>query len=145
MKFKSLPNIAKSVLALGLITGLLMAQPAFASGKPFKKFTLLTTDDPKEEKPAKKNKIKSKTFTSLNNSSVKIYPDAIKRDIHVVAKDNEGKEIDFYVFDVEGTLVIQYKMKAKDHYRIAGLARGTYVYRVFNGDEETAAGNFEIR
>lgn len=145
MKFKSLPNIAKSVFALGLIIGLLMAAPAFASGKPFKKFTIMTNDDPKEEKPAKKTKFKSKSFTSLNNSSVKIYPDVVKRDMHVVAKENDGKEIDFYVFDVEGTLMIQYKMKAKDHYRIAGLARGTYVYRVFNGDEETATGNFEIR
>ena len=54
-------------------------------------------------------------------------------------------EIDFFVFDVEGTLVQHYKMKEKDHYRVSGLARGTYVYRVFNGDEESASGNFEIR
>jgi hypothetical protein len=36
-------------------------------------------------------------------------------------------------------------MKDKDHYKISGLARGTYVYRVFSGDEETAAGDFQIR
>ena len=65
--------------------------------------------------------------------------------MHVVAKDNDGKEIDFFVFDVEGSIVQHYKMKAKDHNKISGLARGKYVYRVFNGDEETAAGNFEIR
>lgn len=145
MKLTSFTKMAIPIMALGLITSLLLTHPVFASGKPFKKFTLLTNDDPKEEKPAKKNKVKSKNFTSLNNSSVKIYPDVIKRDMHVLAKDNNRREIDFYVFDVEGTLVIQYKMKAKDHYRITGLARGTYVYRVFNGDEETASGNFEIR
>ena len=65
--------------------------------------------------------------------------------MHVVAKDNDGKVIDFFVFDLQGTLMQNYKMNAKDHYRITGLARGTYVYRVFKGDEETAAGKFEIR
>jgi hypothetical protein len=48
-------------------------------------------------------------------------------------------------FDLQGTLLQNYKMNAKDHYRISGLAKGTYVYRVFNGDEETAAGKFDIR
>ena len=133
----------KIMLAIGVTTGMLAAQPVLASGKPFKKFNVLV-EDPKEDKPAKKNKAKTKTFASLNNSSVKIYPDILKRDMHVVAKDNNGTEIDFFVFDVEGSLVHHYKMKAKDHYRITGLARGTYVYRVFSGDEETAAGNFEI-
>jgi hypothetical protein len=92
-----------------------------------------------------KTKAKAKSFSSLNNSSVKIFPDALKRDMHVVAKDNDGKEIDFFVFDLTGTLMQNYKMKARDHNRISGLARGIYVYRVFCGDEETAAGKFEIR
>ncbi len=136
----------KPILALGFITGLLAAQPVFAEGKPFKKFAI-TANNPEEDKPAKKNKTKAtaRTFSSLNNNSVKIYPDILKRDMHVVAKDNDGREIDFFVFDVEGALVHHYKMKEKDHYRIAGLSRGTYVYRVFIGDNETAAGNFEIR
>jgi len=134
----------KTILAAGVITGLLAAQPVFAEGKPFRKFAT-ATNGPEEDKPAKKSKAKTKTFSSLNNTSVKIYPDILKRDMHVVAKDNDGKEIDFFVFDVEGTMIHHYKMKEKDHYRMAGLARGTYVYRVFSGDEETAAGNFEIR
>jgi len=98
-----------------------------------------------EEDPVKRKKEKSRTHSSLNNSSVKIYPDAIRRSMHVVAKANEGKPIEFFVFDLQGTLVQNHKMNAKDHIRIEGLARGTYVYRVFCGDEETASGNFEIR
>ena len=143
MKTKFTKQTLKAVLAFGMATGLL-AQPVFAAGKPFKKYTL-SAKDPEEDKPAKKNKVKTKTFYSLNNSSVKIYPDAIKRDMHVVAKDNDGKEVDFFVFDVEGTLKQHYRMKPKEHNKMSGLARGTYVYRVFCGDEETAAGNFEIR
>jgi hypothetical protein len=134
---------AKIVLSLGLCGALLLSKPVFAEGKPAK-FSLAST---KEEEPAKKKaKAKSgKNFTSLNNQSVKIYPDAFQREMHVIAKDNDGRQIDFYVFDLEGTLVQNYKMRSKDHNKITGLKRGTYIYRVFSGDEETASGKFEIR
>jgi hypothetical protein len=82
---------------------------------------------------------------SRNNTAVKIFPDALKRMMHVVAKENEGKEVDFFVFDMQGTLMLNYRMKSGDHQRIAGLARGTYEYRVFTGDEETANGKFIIK
>lgn len=113
-------------------------------------FSVAATPKPisfnEEDKPAKKVKEKSKTsFSSLNNPSVKIYPDAIRREMHVVAKENDGKEIDFFVFDLQGTLLYNYRMKSKDHNKISGLKRGAYVYRVFCGDDETATGRFEIR
>lgn len=126
-----------------LSSGLVLVQQASASGKPVKKISITV---PADKEPAKKNKMKAKSsFAPLNNSAVKIYPDVVKRDMHVVAKENDGKEIDFFVFDLQGTLVQHYKMKEKDHYRLTGLSRGTYVYRVFSGDEETATGKFEIR
>lgn len=143
MKLQSASKNLKTILTLGLSTGVFFTQPLFAIGKPANSFTGIT-HNPGEEDPAKK-KTKAKAFASHNNSSVKIYPDALKREMHVVAKNNGGKLIDFFVFDLQGGLVQNYKMNAKDHYRISGLARGTYVYRVFNGDEETAAGKFEIR
>ena len=144
MKLQSTCKKLNPIFVLGISAALLMAPPAFASDKPFKKFTIV---NPGEEEPAKKSKkAKSvKEFTSRNNNSVKIYPDAVKREMHIIARENDGKEIDFFVFDLLGTLVQNYKMKAKDHNRITGLARGTYMYRVFCGDEETAAGKFEIR
>ena len=143
MKLQSASKNLKTILTLGLSTGVFFTQPLFAIGKPANRFTGITSN-PGEEDPIKK-KTKAKAFASHNNSSVKIYPDALKREMHVVAKNNDGKVIDFFVFDLQGALVQNYKMNAKDHYRISGLARGTYVYRVFNGDEETAAGKFEIR
>ncbi len=143
MKLKSTRRKLKTILTLGLSTGVFFTQPLLAIEKPVKTETGITRISG-EEDPVKK-KAKSKAFSSLNNSVVKIYPDALKREMHVVAKNNGGNIIDFFVFDLEGTLVQNYKMNAKDHYRISGLERGTYVYRVFNGDEETAAGQFEIR
>src|SRR5262245_56115914 len=92
-------------------------------------------DDPKDKKEEKKAKLS----TSRNNSSVKIYPDILKRVMHVVAKDS-GEPIDFFVFDLEGTIVKHYKMKSGDHQKITDLSRGKYVFSVFSGDEETATG-----
>ena len=143
MKLKFTQKNLKAILTLGFSTGVFFTQPLFAIESPAKSAAGIT-HNPGEEKPAKK-RTKAKAFASLNNNSVKIYPDVLKREMHVVAKNNDGKVIDFFVFDLQGTLVQNYKMKAKEHNLITGLARGTYVYRVFNGDEETAAGKFEIR
>lgn len=144
MKTILTPPTLKTLL-VAVCAGVLAAPAVQAAGKTPPRYVIEKNSDPKEDKPAKKNKVKAKTFSSLNNQSVKIYPDIIKRDMHVVAKENDGKEIDFFVFDLEGTLKTHYRMKEKDHNKISGLERGTYVYRVFCGDEETAAGNFEIR
>jgi hypothetical protein len=133
MKLKITQVILTGTIALGLM------MPSSAS------FARNTT----EKNPATKKKEarkSTKVSTSRNNSSVRIYPDIVKRVMHVVAKeDNEGEGIDFFVFSLEGTLVNHYKMKAGTHEKLAGLERGKYIFRVFAGDEETASGNFEIR
>ena len=137
MNFKSTLRRSKMFMAVAAATlTILTVSAAVKSEGPLNE----------EDKPAKKVKTKSRSaLSSLNNPSVKIYPDALKREMHVIAKDNDGKEIDFFVFDLQGTLLHNYKMKPKDHNKISGLKRGAYVYRVFCGDEETATGRFEIR
>ena len=102
-----------------------------------------TTTNPEDE--GKKPAAKAKAYAPRNNQAVKIYPDALKRVMHVVAKDNDGKEIDFFVFDLQGTLVQHFKMQEGDHKKLSGLQRGKYLYHVFAGDEETVSGQFEIR
>jgi hypothetical protein len=139
LKCTSQYNTRAFLLSMGI--GLMMAQASYSAVLPVKKFTIVTG----EEEPAKKNKTKSKAYSSRNNASVKIYPGTVKKIMHVVAKANNNKPIDFFVFDMQGTLMRNYKMKARDHVRIQGLQKGSYVYRVFCGDEETASGNFEIK
>ncbi len=129
-------NIKAFLLSMSI--GLMSAQVSFANKAPAKKIILSG-----EEGPVKKGKIK--TRSTHTSTAIKIYPDAIKKMMHVIAKASNRQEIDFFVFDMEGTLMRNFKMKAKDHLRIEGLKKGIYVYRVFNGDEETASGNFEIK
>lgn len=125
--------------AIGISFSLLMTTPSMATGdKPVeKKERSKDKEDPIKEKAAKGN--------SRNNNAVKIYPDPVKRMMHVVARGNEGKEIDFFVFDLEGTLIQHYKMGNGGRQKLANLKRGKYVYHVFSGDEETATGEFEMR
>ncbi len=131
----------RSFAGLVIASGLLLSQPVFGSGRsnplPADTSTAVTAED-----PAKKE---TKKFASLNNIAVKIHPATVKREMHVVAKENEGAEVDFYVFDLQGTLIQHYKMQPKSHYKLSGLKKGQYVYSVFQGDEETVSGKFEIR
>ncbi|HLG38106.1 MAG TPA: T9SS type A sorting domain-containing protein [Chitinophagaceae bacterium] len=125
------PKLTQAIGCICVAAALLM-QPCAAAAR--------TTEDPKSKKEVKKAKVPS----SRNNSSVRIYPDILKRVMHVVARDNE-ETVDFFVFDLEGTLIQHYKMKPGEHQKLADLKRGMYVFSVFSGDEETATGNIEIR
>ena len=132
MKLKFTQPVVITCMTLGLM---LQTSGVFAANG--------TDDDPKEKKEVAK-KAKAKVSSSRNNSSVKIYPDILKRVMHVVAKDNDT-DVDFFVFDLQGTIVKHYRMKSGEHQKISDLERGKYVFSVFSGDDETATGNFEIR
>jgi hypothetical protein len=130
MKLKITQSAICACIALCMLT---QSSVSFAAG--------VKKDDPKEKTEVKKAKVSS----SRNNSSVRIYPDILKRVMHVVAKDNEGADVDFFVFDLEGTIVKHYKMKSGDHQKLTDLERGKYVFSVFSGDQETASGKFDFR
>lgn len=81
--------------------------------------------------------------TPKREKVVKIYPDVVKRIMHV--KNLESKELDFFVFDTGGAIVLHYKMSEGEHVKISGLDRGNYVYQVFEGDAMTESGKMNIR
>lgn len=130
------PHSRTFILSICIV--LIITQTCFSAIATAGNSNFITKDEPVQ-------KHKTKAYTSRNNPSVKLYPDAVNKTIHVIARKNYGKFIDFFVFDMEGTLIQNYKMKSKDHMKISGLKKGSYVFRVFCGDEETAFGNFEIK
>ena len=94
---------------------------------------------------AKEQKEKSlATETVMARRFVKVYPDATRKVMFVEAKETRGSKIDFFVFDLEGTLMKHFKMKTGDREKISGLEKGKYVYSVFSGDEEADHGEFDI-
>jgi len=84
-----------------------------------------------------------KTKTSRREKEVKIYPDMLKRLMHV--KNVENTQVDFFVFDPQGTIMVHYKMNERDHKKINGLAKGTYTYQVFKNDEMSESGKIIIK
>lgn len=60
-------------------------------------------------------------------------------------KNVEETELDFYIFDPQGTLMVHYRMNERDHKRINGLDKGTYTYQVFMKDEMTESGKIIIK
>ena len=91
----------------------------------------------KEEKKERDKGKKSRSGRT-NAKVVKIYPDMIKRTMHV--KSNEDRQLDFFVFDNSGSIVAHHKMNEKEHIKISDLKVGTYVYQVFEGDVMTDSG-----
>lgn len=92
--------------------------------------------------------VEGATTVAKNKSSarkerqIKIYPDVFRRLMHV---KNKESQIDFFVFDLAGTMMIHYKMKEKDHKDVSGLSRGSYVYQVFKGDQMCESGKLNIK
>jgi hypothetical protein len=84
-----------------------------------------------------------KTKVTRKEREVKIYPDMLKKVMHV--KNVVNTEVDFFVFDTEGTIKVHYKMNEKDHKKINGLDRGIYTYQVFKNDEMSESGKIIIK
>jgi hypothetical protein len=83
------------------------------------------------------------TRISKKERDVKIYPDLLKKVMHV--KNVETAKVDFFVFDAAGTIMVHYKMNEKDHKKINGLEKGTYTYQVFKNDEMSESGKVIIK
>jgi len=92
-----------------------------------------------DKKPAKKEK------SFRNQNVVKVYPDIMKKEMHVMAKSGIKKEIEFMVFDINGNMVLNYKMKPGEKRKITELKKGSYMYHVFAEDEYLTTGKIVFR
>jgi hypothetical protein len=80
---------------------------------------------------------------SARKVAIKLYPNPSFGKVSVSAVTT-GK-LNFYVFDLEGTLIYQAVLSNKERKRIENLQKGTYVYDVFQNDESVEEGRIIIR
>ena len=92
-----------------------------------------------DKKPTKREK------SFRNQNVVRVYPDIMKKEMHVTAKPGIDKEIDFLVFDINGNMVLNYKMKPGEKRTITELKKGSYMYHVFAEDEYLTTGKIVFR
>ena len=91
-----------------------------------------------DEKKPKKEK-------AATSSAVKVFPDAFKKAMHVVSKSSNIKEVNFFVFNNDGTMVLSYKLKKGERKIIAGLPKGNYTYQAFCEDIAAGSGKMQFR
>ena len=77
---------------------------------------------------------------------IKIYPNPSSNGtIHIVSNQTDDKQLQFYVFDIEGTLMHNIKLYAKSRKTITGLQKGVYMYDVFSDDESIERGKILVK
>ena len=91
------------------------------------------------------NKTSKKSKASKSLATVKIVPAIIKKALHVTIKGDMAKQFDFFVFDAEGKMILNYKVHGGDRVTVSNLSRGLYNYHVFCNDESVATGKMEFR
>jgi hypothetical protein len=84
--------------------------------------------------------------THQKRDIIKIYPNPSSNGtIHITSNQTDDKELQFYVFDLEGTLMHNLKLNAKTRKTITGLQKGVYMYDVFSDDESIERGKIIVK
>ena len=125
MKPKQL--LSKSLLLLTMLTLAGISLPAISKANEF-------SDDKRRPKKEKATRV---------NSTVKVFPDMIRKCLYV--KSTHEKEISFLLFNMEGNLVLDYKLKKGERKTITGLSKGDFVYVTFCDEVKTGTGRIQIR
>ena len=78
--------------------------------------------------------------------NVRIYPNPSPNGtVYISSNHNSDKEIQFYVFDLEGTMMHNIKLNARGKKTITGLKKGIYMYDVFSDDESIERGKIIVK
>jgi hypothetical protein len=64
--------------------------------------------------------------------------------VHVENTSKEIKEVQFYVFDLDGVMIENLRLIANERKKISELNKGTYLYEVFNKDESIERGKIIV-
>ena len=134
---RKLEPIRSRATILLLTLGIACSSPLITmakEGKPARTFTTFEDD--------KKGNKKTRSLSKVN---VKVYPHFYKRAMSIVAKSDANRDMTFFVFDIEGNLIMNYKVKSGEHMMISDLAKGSYLYTVFFDDEQVASGKLLFR
>jgi hypothetical protein len=99
----------------------------------------ITKDFDDDKKPARKER------SFKNENAVKVFPDVVKKAMHVIARPGNRKEIELLVFDISGNMVLNYKMQAGERKTITDLKKGSYMYYVFADDEYLMTGKIVFK
>jgi hypothetical protein len=77
-------------------------------------------------------------------AAIKLYPNPSTNGTVRVVSNTAGK-LNFYIFDLEGTLLHQVVLKEKGKHTITNLKKGVYTYDAFYNDEGIDHGQLTVK
>jgi len=86
----------------------------------------------------------SKAQTS-KKSRIKLYPDARQQVLFFSANGEEGKVYQLYLFDMDGRLVSQTRIRSRETTVLTNISEGNFLFEVFTDDERIENGQLTVR
>ena len=87
--------------------------------------------------------------TKLNQQNdqniISIDPNPSNGNIQVKNITQDPKEIHFYVFDLDGVMIENIRLQAREIKKVNGLRKGVYLYDVFEKDESIERGKIIVQ
>lgn len=86
----------------------------------------------------------SKSQTSKKNK-IRLYPDARQQVLFFSANGEEGKVYQLFLFDMDGRLVSQTRIKSRETTVLTNISEGNFLFEVFTDDERIENGQLTVR
>ena len=86
----------------------------------------------------------SKSQTS-KKAKIKLYPDARQQVLFFSATGEEGKVYQLYLFDMDGRLVSQTRIRSRETTVLTNISEGNFLFEVFTDDERIENGQLTVR
>lgn len=86
----------------------------------------------------------SKSQTS-KKYKIKLYPDARQQVLFFSVNGEEGKVYQLFVFDMDGRLVSQTRIRSRETTVLTNISEGNFLFEVFTDDERIENGQLTVR
>ncbi|HVS96612.1 MAG TPA: T9SS type A sorting domain-containing protein [Puia sp.] len=86
----------------------------------------------------------SKSQTSKKHK-ILLYPDARQQVLFFSAKGEEGKVYQLFLFDMDGRLVSQTRIRSRETTVLTNIPEGNFLFEVFTDDERIENGQLTVR
>ena len=86
----------------------------------------------------------SKSQTSKRHK-IRLYPDARQQVLFFSANGEEGKVYQLFLFDMDGRLVSQTRIRSRETTVLTNIPEGNFLFEVFTDDERIENGQLTVR
>ncbi|HEY4064749.1 MAG TPA: T9SS type A sorting domain-containing protein [Puia sp.] len=82
---------------------------------------------------------------SSKKHRIRLYPDARQQVLFFSANGEDGKVYQLYLFDMDGRLVNQTRIRNRETTVLANISEGNFLFEVFTDDERIENGSLTVK